>query len=99
MNPFHTFVTGESGNTTMKTNMTRSSEKDKAESDDNLYHRILRFSAERRKHTNGAYKSDTLISITKSDKIHSICDCIDGGIINGIRRLFLFGLAVNVGPG
>ena len=37
-----------------------------------------------------SYKSDKPINIIGIDKIHLKCDCIQGSIVNGIRKTILF---------
>ena len=47
----------------------------------------------------GSYKSDTSINITGFDKVHLICDCINGSIVNGVREPILFSFALSSPPG
>ena len=47
----------------------------------------------------GSYKSDKPINITRIDKIHLKCDCIQGSIVNGIREPILFSFALSSPPG
>ena len=47
----------------------------------------------------GSYKSDKPINITGIDKIHLICDCIQGSIVNGIREPILYSFALSSPPG
>ena len=47
----------------------------------------------------GSYKSNKPISITRIDKIHLKCDCINGSIVNGIREHILFSCALGSPPG
>ena len=41
------------------------------------------------------YKSDRPINITGIDKIHLICDCINGSIVNGVREPILYSFALS----
>ena len=45
------------------------------------------------------YKSDKPINITGIDKIHLKCDCIQGSIVNGIRKPILYSFALSSPPG
>ena len=47
----------------------------------------------------GSYKGDKPIHITRIDKIHLKCDCIQGSIVNGIREPILFSFALSSPPG
>ena len=47
----------------------------------------------------GSYKSEKPINITGIDKIHLKCDCIQGSIVNGIRKPILFSFALSSPPG
>ena len=47
----------------------------------------------------GSYKSDRPINITGIDKIHLKCDCVEGGIVNGVREPILYSFALNSHPG
>ena len=47
----------------------------------------------------GSYKSDKPINITRIDKIHLKCDCIQGSIVNGIREPILYSFALSSPPG
>ena len=47
----------------------------------------------------GSYKSDRPINITRIDKINLKCDCIQGSIINGIRKPILYSSALSSQPG
>ena len=47
----------------------------------------------------GSYKSDKPINITGIDKIHLKTDCIQGGIVNGIREPILYSFALSSPPG
>ena len=47
----------------------------------------------------GSYKSDKPINITGNDKIHLKCDCIQGSIVNGIRKPILYSFALSSPPG
>ena len=47
----------------------------------------------------GSYKSDRPINITGIDKIHLKCDCIQGSIVNGIRKRILYSFALSSPPG
>ena len=47
----------------------------------------------------GSYKSDKPINITGIDKIHLKCDCIQGSIVNGIRKPILYSFALSSPPG
>ena len=46
----------------------------------------------------GSYKSDKPINITRIDKIHSKCDCIEGSIVNGDREPILYSFALSSHP-
>ena len=43
----------------------------------------------------GSYKSDKHINITGIDKIHLKCDCIQGSIVNGVRKPILYSFALS----
>ena len=47
----------------------------------------------------GSYKTDRPINITGIDKAHLKCHCINGSIVNGVRELILFSLAMSSTPG
>ena len=47
----------------------------------------------------GSYKSDKPINITVIDKIHLKCDCIQGSIVNAVRRHILYSFALSSPPG
>ena len=47
----------------------------------------------------GSYKSDKPINITRIDKIHLKCDCIQGSIINGLQQPILCSFALSSPPG
>ena len=47
----------------------------------------------------GSYKSDRPINITGIDRIHLKCDCIQGSIVNGIRKPILYSFALSSPPG
>ena len=47
----------------------------------------------------GLYKSDKPINITGIDKIHLKRDCIQGSIVNGIRKPILYSFALSSPPG
>ena len=47
----------------------------------------------------GSYISDKPINITRIDKIHLNCDCIQGSIVNGIREPILYSFALSSPPG
>ena len=47
----------------------------------------------------GSYKSERPINITGIDKVHLKCDCIDGGIMNGIRGPILYSFSLDQPPG
>ena len=47
----------------------------------------------------GAYKSDKPINIIGIDKVHLKCDCIDGSIVNGVRKPILYSFALDQPPG
>ena len=47
----------------------------------------------------GSYKSEKPINITRIDKVHLKCDCIDGSIVNGIREPILYSFALDQPPG
>ena len=43
----------------------------------------------------GLYKSDKAINITRVNKIHLKCDCIQGSIVTGIREPILYSFALS----
>ena len=47
----------------------------------------------------GSYKSNKPINITRIDKIHLKCDCIQDSIVNGIREPILYSFALSSPPG
>ena len=47
----------------------------------------------------GSYKSDKPINITGIDKVHLKCDCIQGSIVNGVRKPILYSFALSSPPG
>ena len=47
----------------------------------------------------GSYKSDKPINITRIDKIHLKCDCVNGSIVNGVREPILNSFALSSPPG
>ena len=47
----------------------------------------------------GSYKSGRPVNITRIDKIHLKCDCIQGSIVNGIREPILHNFAMSSPPG
>ena len=47
----------------------------------------------------GSYKNEKPINITRIDKIHLKCDCIDGSIMNGTREPILYSFACDHPPG
>ena len=47
----------------------------------------------------GSYKSDKPINITGIDKVHLKCNCIDGSIVNGVRKPILYSFALDQPPG
>ena len=47
----------------------------------------------------GSYKSDKPNNITRIDKVHLKCDCIQGSIVNGIREPILYSFALSSPPG
>ena len=47
----------------------------------------------------GLYKSDKPINITRIDKIHLKCECIQGSIVNGVRKPILCSFALFSPPG
>ena len=47
----------------------------------------------------GSYRSDRPIDITGIDKNRLICDCINGSIVNVIRELILYSIALDQPPG
>ena len=47
----------------------------------------------------GSYKGDKPINITGNDKVHLKCDCIQGGIVNGVREPILYSFALSSPPG
>ena len=47
----------------------------------------------------GSYRGDKPINITRIDKIHLKCDCIQGSIVNGIREPILYSFALSSPPG
>ena len=46
----------------------------------------------------GSYKSDRPINITRIDKVHLKCDCIQASIINGVREPILYSFALSSPP-
>ena len=46
-----------------------------------------------------SYKSDRPINITGIDKVHSKCDCMNGSIVNGIRKPISYSFALSSPPG
>ena len=46
----------------------------------------------------GCYKSDKPINIRGIDKIHIKCDCINGSIVIGVRKPFLYSYALSSPP-
>ena len=46
----------------------------------------------------GSYKSERPINISRIDKIHLKCDCIQGSIVNGIREPILYSFALSSPP-
>ena len=44
----------------------------------------------------GSYKSDGPINITRNDKIHLKCDCIQGSVVNGTREPILYSFALSI---
>ena len=54
--------------------------------------------------TNKGYPAGTHISkkpvmITTTDTVHLNCDCVDGSIVNGIRKQLLFSFNLIASPG
>ena len=47
----------------------------------------------------GSYKSDKPINITGIDKIHIKSDCIQGSIVNGVRKPILYSFSLSSPPG
>ena len=47
----------------------------------------------------GSYTSNRAINISRKNKIHLKCDCINGSIVNGIRELILYSFALSSPPG
>ena len=47
----------------------------------------------------GSYKSDRPINTTGNDKVHLKSDCVNGGIVNGVRKPILYSFAVSSPPG
>ena len=47
----------------------------------------------------GSYKSDKPINVTGIDKVHSKCDYINAGIMNGTRKPILYSFALFSSPG
>ena len=47
----------------------------------------------------GVHKSDKPINITGTDKIHLKCDCINGSIVNGVRKPILYSFGLSSPPG
>ena len=47
----------------------------------------------------GTLKSEKPVIITPTDKVHLMCDCVDGSIVNGIREQILFSLNLSAPPG
>ena len=43
----------------------------------------------------GSYKSNRPINFTGFDKIHLKCDCINGSIVNGVRKPILYSFALS----
>ena len=46
----------------------------------------------------GTYKNQKPTNITGIDKVHSKCDCIEGGLVNGVRETVLFSFALDKPP-
>ena len=47
----------------------------------------------------GSSKSDQPINITRIDKVHLKCDCVEGSIMNGTRKPILYSFALDQPPG
>ena len=47
----------------------------------------------------GSYKSDKSSNITGIDEIHLKCDCMEGGIFDGIRQSILYSFVLSSTPG
>ena len=47
----------------------------------------------------GTYKGDRPINITRIDKVHLKCDCIDGSIVDGVRETISYSFALSSPPG
>ena len=47
----------------------------------------------------GSYKSEKPIIITSNDKVHLKSNCIDGSIVNGVRKPVLYSFALPSPPG
>ena len=47
----------------------------------------------------GSYQSDRPINISRIDKIHIKCGCVQGSIVNGIREPLLYSFALSSSPG
>ena len=47
----------------------------------------------------GTSKSEKHFNVTRIDKIHINCDCINGSFVNSVRERILFGFALDEPPG
>ena len=47
----------------------------------------------------GTHISEKPVMITTTDKVHLKCDCVDGSIVNGIRKQILFSFNLSSPPG
>ena len=47
----------------------------------------------------GTHISEKPVMITTTDKVHLKCDCVDGSIVNGIRKQILFSFNLSAPPG
>ena len=47
----------------------------------------------------GSYKSNRPVNITRIDKVHLKCDCIQGSITNGVREPILYSFVLSSPPG
>ena len=45
------------------------------------------------------YKNDKPINTTGIEKVHLKCDCVNGSIVNGVRKPFLYSFALSSLPG
>ena len=47
----------------------------------------------------GTHTSEKPVMITTTDKVHLMCDCVDGSIVNGIREQISFSFNLSATPG